>query len=71
VIDASNTAWAEYMMGRFVGLHGSADVVRVRHVPTVGTPQTAVLDRALREPLAASRVVTADLARALRILGAR
>jgi hypothetical protein len=24
VVDASNTAWAEYMMGRFVGLHGSA-----------------------------------------------
>lgn len=174
VVDAGNTAWAEYMMGRFVGLHGSAaqgwydsvaahpalaaqirrmmereinmgiwvhangrwqrrgsvieagpelwkrqvvpidlsgvtgDVVRVRlesapslwlievafavpsvppglmrsyvllshgwyrlHVPAACPPQTAVLDRALREPLGASRIVTGELARAVNLLRAR
>jgi hypothetical protein len=38
------------------------------HVPASGPPQTAVLDRALTEPLGASRIITGDLTRAVRAL---
>jgi hypothetical protein len=38
------------------------------HVPESGPPQTAVLDRALTEPLGASRIITGDLTRAVRAL---
>jgi hypothetical protein len=41
------------------------------HLPAAGPPQTAVLDRALRQPLAASRIVTGELARAVNLLGTR
>jgi hypothetical protein len=41
------------------------------HVPASGPPQTAVLERALIEPLAASRIVTGELMRAVRALDAR
>lgn len=40
------------------------------HVPESGAPQTAVLHRALSEPLAASRIITGDLMRAVRALDA-
>jgi hypothetical protein len=41
------------------------------HVPAAGPPETALLDRVLSEPLAASRLVTGDLTRAMRALNAR
>ena len=39
-------------------------------VPAEGEPQVAVLERALGEPLAASRLVTGDLTRAVAALNA-
>lgn len=38
------------------------------HVPARGAPETALLERALTEPLAASRIVTGDLQRAVAAL---
>ncbi len=38
------------------------------HVPATGAPQTALLQRALTEPLAASRIVTGDLQHAVAAL---
>jgi hypothetical protein len=41
------------------------------HVPEAGPPQTALLERVLSQPLAASRMITGDLTRAVRALNAR